>query len=129
MRAHRRDAVGDQPLGRVARLRDSWQRLLSHPRLGLGLGAAAVALSAPCLALGFFLDEYTARFIYSDLPGARQMYHSYSGGYGIATGDPGRSLQQVEQGLGTLVGEPEATHRADASDQRVDTLARHLTLA
>jgi hypothetical protein len=82
----------------VARLRDSWQRLLSHPRLGLGLGAAAVALSAPCLALGFFLDEYTARFIYSDLPGARQMYHSYSGGYGIATGDPADTLQQVEQG-------------------------------
>jgi hypothetical protein len=72
--------------------------VLQHPRLGLGLGAVAAALSAPCLALGFFLDEYTARFIYSDLPGAKQMYHSYSGGYGIATGDPADTLQQVEQG-------------------------------
>ena len=79
--------------------RETWFfRLLQHPRLGLWLGLAAVALSSPCLALGFFLDEYTGRYIYSDLPGARAMFHSYTGGFGIATGDPQDTLMQAERG-------------------------------
>jgi hypothetical protein len=90
------------PTSRPAQLHapapDRFQRLLQRPRLGVWLAVIAVALSSPCLLLGFFLDEYTARYIYSDLPGAAAMYHSYSGGYGIATGDPADTLLQVERG-------------------------------
>ena len=54
---------------RRSRLRDAWRRWLEHPRLGLRVGLLAVLLSSPCLFFGFYLDEYTARFIYTDLPG------------------------------------------------------------
>ncbi|HEX4354357.1 MAG TPA: hypothetical protein VHZ95_15615, partial [Polyangiales bacterium] len=95
LRAQQLDVDNDRSPRNV---RDAWRRWLEHPRLGLRVGLLAMLLSSPCLLFGFYLDEYTARFIYSDLPGAKAMYHSYSGGYGIATGDPADTLNQVEQG-------------------------------
>ena len=73
-------------------------RVLSHPKLGRWLALLAVILSGPSLWVGFRLDDYVARFIYTDLPGAKQLYHAYTGGYGLATGDPRETLWQVEQG-------------------------------
>jgi hypothetical protein len=85
-------------LGRGGRLSPAWLRVLSHPKLGRCLALFAVMLSAPSLWLRFRLDDYVARFIYTDLPGAKQLYHAYTGGYGLATGDPRETLWQVEQG-------------------------------
>jgi hypothetical protein len=80
-------------------LNTAWPaRVLTHPKLGRWLALSAVILSAPSLWLQFRLDDYVARFIYSDLPGAKLLYHAYTGGYGLATGDPRETLWQVEQG-------------------------------
>ena len=69
-----------------------------RPRLALKLALIAVALSSPALLLGFYLDDYIGRYIYSDLEGAARLFRNYSGGYGLAIGDPGENQWQREAG-------------------------------
>lgn len=73
-------------------------RLLEAPGLGPKLAVLAVALSLPCLFLGFYLDDWVARYIFSDLPGAADLYRVYAGGYGISNGVPADNHWQIEQG-------------------------------
>jgi len=72
--------------------------MLQAPRLPLRLALLAVALASPCLLLGYFADDWVARYIYTDLPGAQQLYRVYGGGYGIANGVPADTHWQIEQG-------------------------------
>ena len=79
----------------------SWERFqswLSHPHLGRRLALIAFLLSSPALCLDFYLDDYIGRYIYSDLEGAARLYHNYSGGYGLALGDPAENHWQMEAG-------------------------------
>lgn len=73
-------------------------RFLARPRLAAWLAACAVLLSASCLALGFYLDDFVGRYIYSDLPDAARLFEIYAGGYGLANGDPSATHWQIEQG-------------------------------
>ncbi len=73
-------------------------RLMRLPRLGVWLALIGVVLTAPSLFIGFHLDDYVGRYIYSDLAGAKKLYHVYVGGYGIATGIPAETHWQIEQG-------------------------------
>ena len=82
----------------ASRLEAAFVRLLARPRLALGLAVLAVALSAPSLFIGFHLDDFVARYIYSDLVDADKLYRAYAGGYGIATGDRSLNHWQVEAG-------------------------------
>jgi hypothetical protein len=79
-------------------LRARFIRLLEGKGLGPKLAVLAVVLSLPCLWLGFYLDDWVARYIYSDLPGAAELYRVYVGGYGIANGVPADTHWQIEQG-------------------------------
>lgn len=72
--------------------------MLERKRLPLELCLIAMLLASPCLFIGFYLDDYVGRYIYSDLPGASELYRVYVGGYGIANGNPADNLWQVEQG-------------------------------
>lgn len=67
-------------------------------RLGLQLAFIAMLLSASCLFTGFYFDDFIGRYIYSNLPGAKELYDQLSGGYGIATGVPAENHWQIEQG-------------------------------
>ncbi|HET8937172.1 MAG TPA: hypothetical protein VFN67_27210 [Polyangiales bacterium] len=73
-------------------------RFLSQKRLGAWLAAIAVLLSSSCLALGFYLDDFVGRYIYSDLPDAAKLFELYAGGYGLANGNPADTHWQIEQG-------------------------------
>jgi hypothetical protein len=79
-------------------LRARLVRLLEGPGLGPKLAVLAVVLSLPCLFLGFYLDDWVARYIFSDLPGAADLYRVYAGGYGISNGVPADNHWQIEQG-------------------------------
>lgn len=69
-----------------------------EPRLGVRLAVIAMLLSATCLFTGFYFDDYIGRYIYSGLPGAKELYRQLSGGYGISTGVPSENHWQIEQG-------------------------------
>lgn len=71
---------------------------LQHRRLALGLVLLAWLLSSPALGLGFYLDDYIGRYVYSDLPGADRLRDVLSGGYGVANGVPEDTHWQIEQG-------------------------------
>jgi hypothetical protein len=71
---------------------------LRAPRLPLRLALLAVALSSPCLLLGYYADDWVARYIYTDLEGAQKLFRLYNGGYGIANGVPADTHWQIEQG-------------------------------
>ena len=73
-------------------------RFLLQERLGLWLALIATVLSASCLGLGFYLDDFVGRYIYSDLPGAARLYELYAGGYGLANGNPADTHWQIENG-------------------------------
>jgi hypothetical protein len=73
-------------------------RMLQSRRLAFGLVGISVLLSSACLLLGFYLDDSIARYIYSDLPGARKLYHIVSGGYGIARGPASDTHFLIEEG-------------------------------
>jgi hypothetical protein len=74
-------------------------RLLEHPRLPRGVAVIAVVLATPCLFIGWFLDDYIGRYIYSDLEGAARFFRVISGGYGVANGNLADTHWQIEQGF------------------------------
>jgi hypothetical protein len=82
----------------LTRVETSFIRTLQQPRLGLWLVAISFMLSSSCLFLGFYLDDSVARYIYSDLPGAKRLYELVSGGYGISTGSPSDNHFLIEEG-------------------------------
>lgn len=82
----------------MSRGETSFVRILEHPNLGVGLALLAFCLTAPSLFIGFHLDDFVGRYIYSDLPGAANLYRVYTGGYGIANGNPADTHWQIEQG-------------------------------
>ena len=71
---------------------------LESNKLGPRLAACAVLLSASSLGLGFYLDDFVGRYIYSDLPGAKRLFALYAGGYGLANGNPADTHWQIEAG-------------------------------
>jgi hypothetical protein len=73
-------------------------RLINARRLGVWLALVAICLSAPCLFIGFYLDDYIGRYVWSDLPGAHALNRLIEGGYTLANGNPADNLWQVEQG-------------------------------
>lgn len=83
----------------VERIDAALVRFLVRPRLHFWLAGIAVLLSSPALFLGYYLDDYIARYIYDpDLPGAQKLFQIVSGGYGIANGNPADTLWQIEAG-------------------------------
>ncbi len=72
--------------------------LLQRPRLPRALALVALLLSSPCLFLGFYIDDFVARYIYSSLPGAKRLFDIYMGGYGLADGNPAHNHWQIEAG-------------------------------
>jgi hypothetical protein len=78
-----------------------WRKLqtwLTHPRLGVRLALLAMLLSSSALFIGFYLDDQTARYIYSERTDAERLFRNHSGGYGFALGDPTENHWLIEQG-------------------------------
>ncbi|HET8936956.1 MAG TPA: hypothetical protein VFN67_26115 [Polyangiales bacterium] len=73
-------------------------RLLEHPRLPWLIVALGVLLTAPSLFIGFHLDDFIGRFIFSDAEGAQRLFDIYSGGYGAANGNPVDAAWMMEEG-------------------------------
>jgi hypothetical protein len=73
-------------------------RLLTRPNLGTVLAIVAVCLAAPSLFIGFYLDDFLGRYIYTDLEGADRLYRVLEGGYALAKGDPSETHWQIEEG-------------------------------
>jgi hypothetical protein len=73
-------------------------QLVERPRLGLRVTIIGIILTAPCLLLGLYLDDIIGQYIYSNLEGAQKLYRIYSGGYGLASGDPVENHWQIEAG-------------------------------
>jgi len=72
--------------------------LLLHPRLPVLLAASSTLVLAPTLALGFHLDDYVHRYLFSGLPGSEALLHAYQSPFGIANGDPASNQFQIEAG-------------------------------
>lgn len=101
-------------------------RLLEHPRLPWLIVALGVALTAPSLFIGFHLDDFIGRFIFSDVDGAKRLFDIYSGGYGAANGNPVDAAWMMEEGYAPWWMDPDvllwfwrplslATHLLDAA--------------
>jgi hypothetical protein len=73
-------------------------RFLEHRKLALWLALIAGVLASPALFLGFYLDDWIGRYIYSDLEGAREFYRIWGGGYAAANGNPADNQLQMELG-------------------------------
>lgn len=73
-------------------------RFLLARRLGLRLALISLLLTAPCLWLGFHLDDHLHRYMLSDLPGAAELLHAYQSPFGIANGEPDSIRWQIDQG-------------------------------
>jgi hypothetical protein len=73
-------------------------RWLAARGLAGKLALIATVLSAPCLFIGFYLDDYIGRYVWSDLPGAHALNRIIEGGYTLANGSPADNHWQVEQG-------------------------------
>jgi hypothetical protein len=84
--------------GKKARRAAAFFEFLERPRLGLWLAGLAALLAAPCLFIGFYLDDFVGRYIYSDLPGAKNLFRIYVGGYGVANGNLADNRWQIENG-------------------------------
>lgn len=97
-------------------------RLLEHPRLPWIIVALGVGLTAPSLFIGFHLDDFIGRFIFSDAPGAERLFRIYSGGYGAANGDPVDAAWMMEEGFAPWWMDPEVL----LSFYRPLSLATHL---
>jgi hypothetical protein len=75
-------------------------RVLEHPRLAPIAVGLALLLCAPCLWLGFSLDDYIGRYIYSGVDAvADRLFWIRSGGYGVANGVPADTAWQIERGF------------------------------
>lgn len=83
----------------LARLNARLSRLLKRPSLPLLTIAIGVGLTAPSLFIGFHLDDWIGRFIFSDLPGAARLYRIYSGGYGAANGNHADAIWMINEGF------------------------------
>src|SRR5262245_44270099 len=88
----------DSPADGKTSLEQALFRLLTRPRLALGLVIAAVGLSASSLFIGFYLDDFLGRYVYTDLEGADRLYRVLEGGYALAKGDPAETHWQIEEG-------------------------------
>jgi len=97
-------------------------RLLEHPRFSWIVVALGVGLTAPSLFIGFHLDDFIGRFIFSDVPGAARLYRIYSGGYGAANGNPVDAAWMMEEGFAPWWMDPEVL----LSFYRPLSLATHL---
>src|SRR6185312_7836793 len=91
--------VGTQPSAAASVRSNRLTRLLDHPRLPLFIVLAGVGLTLPSLFIGFHLDDFIGRYIFSDLPGADRLYRIYSGGYGAANGNPVDAQWMMEEGF------------------------------
>lgn len=80
------------------RSRTALDRALEHPRLGWYLAAIGIVFTLPTLFLGFHLDDFVGRYIYSDLPDARKLYDIMSAGFGVTDGNPEHNHWLIEQG-------------------------------
>jgi hypothetical protein len=89
------DAVAHEP----ARFSAWLTRMLEHPRLGRRLAVVAMLFAAPSLFIGFHLDDFIGRYLYSDTEGARELLEILSGGYGGADGNPEHAHWQIEHGF------------------------------
>ncbi len=85
----------EQAAGRAGRV---LLALVLHPRLPRGLAAASTLLLLPTLGLGFHLDDFVHRYLFSGLPGSAALLRAYQSPFGIANGDPASNHWQVEQG-------------------------------
>lgn len=112
------DARASAPPARSSRL----IRLLEHPRLPWFIVALGVGLTAPSLFIGFHLDDFIGRFIFSDLEGAQRLYNIYSGGYGAANGNPADAAWMMEEGFAPWWMDPDVL----LSFYRPISLATHL---
>lgn len=83
----------------MSSLEDRLIAFLRKPKLGRWLALVAVLLSSPCLFIGFWLDDYIGRYVWSDLPGAHAWNRIIEGGYAIANGNPADNRWQVELGF------------------------------
>lgn len=92
------DSNPHRPLTLVSKFNDLLARFLERPRLAMRVFVIGMVLTAPCLFLGFYLDDYIVRYIYSNLEGAEKLYRIYSGLYGLATGNPAENHWQIEAG-------------------------------
>lgn len=84
--------------------------------------ALGVGLTAPSLFIGFHLDDFIGRFIFSEAPGAERLYRIYSGGYGAANGNPTDAAWMMEEGFAPWWMDPEVL----LSFYRPISLATHL---
>ena len=81
-----------------SRWESAFVRFFEHPRLVPRLIAGALLLTLPSLFIGFFMDDFVGRYVYSDLPGARDLSRILSGGFGLANGIPADTSWQIEHG-------------------------------
>lgn len=97
-------------------------RLIQHRRFPWIVVALGVGLTAPSLFIGFHLDDFIGRFIFSDAPGAERLFRIYSGGYGAANGNPVDAAWMMEEGFAPWWMDPEVL----LSFYRPLSLATHL---
>ena len=69
-----------------------------QPRLPWILAVLGAVLTAPSIAIGFHLDDYLHRFVYSGAEEGRQLLDAYGSPFGIANGDPASNRWQIERG-------------------------------
>ena len=74
------------------------EALLVAPALPWLLGVLGVVLTSPSLGIGFHLDDYLHRFVYSGSVAGRKLLEAYGSPFGIANGDPASNRWQIEQG-------------------------------
>jgi hypothetical protein len=86
------------PIAQPSKFERGLLRILAQPRLGWWLALAGMLLCASALGMGFYLDDYVGRYIYSDRPGAHWLFEQYVGGYGLANGNPADIHRQIELG-------------------------------
>jgi hypothetical protein len=80
------------------RLQHAVVALLLHSKLPWILAAISGVLLLPTLWLGFHLDDYVHRYLFSHLPGAADLRRAYQSPFGIANGDVADNRWQAEQG-------------------------------
>jgi hypothetical protein len=117
-------------------LKRHFRALLLHRRLALWLAGISTALLSPTLWIGFHLDDYVHRYLFSGLPGAADLLAAYQSPFGIANGDPVSNHWQVEAGYAPWWTHPHLlislwrplstlTHRLDAALWPSSALLEH----